>query len=110
MLTFEDLSLLHQHLDALGNLLQSRAWATNPQNMQGPELSVKVLGVTWLGKTCLISGAVIDKIQFSVLRTVKLLQSFLGPLMVLTGFYSTFSSMFVSTILTSKEGVLLVLG
>lgn len=43
-----------------------------------PGLSVKFLGVVWLGKTKVVPAAVIDKIQaFPIFNTLKQLQTFL---------------------------------
>ena len=55
--------------------------------VQGPGLSVRFLGVVWLGKTKVIPEAVIDKVQaFSTPTTVALLQEFWG----LLGYWSIF--------------------
>ena len=42
--------------------LQEKGWAVNSIKVQGPGLSVKFLGIVWLGKTKLIPEVVIDKI------------------------------------------------
>ena len=58
--------------------LKSCGWAVNEAKLQGPGLSVKFLGVLWLGKTKVIPNAVIDKIQaYPTPTTVKQLQTFL---------------------------------
>ena len=49
--------------------------------MQGPDLSVKFLGLVWSGKTKALPSEVIDKVQvFPVPTTPKQLQEFLGIL------------------------------
>ena len=51
----------------------------NSTKVQGPSLSVKFLGVVWLGKIKVIPEAVIEKVQaFSTPTTVAVLQEFLG--------------------------------
>ena len=61
--------------------LKSRSRAVSKTRLQGPGLSVKLLGVVWSGKTKVIPDAVIDKIQVYLTPiTVKQLQTFLGLL------------------------------
>lgn len=36
-----------------------------PIDHSGPDSAVKFLGIIWLGKTCIVSEAVIDKISLS---------------------------------------------
>ena len=43
--------------------LQKKGWTANSTKVQGPCLSVKFLGVVWLGETKVIPEAVIDKVQ-----------------------------------------------
>ena len=57
--------------------LQEKGWAVNSTKVQAPSLSVKFLGVTWLGKTKVIPEAVQ---AFPTPTTVALLQEFLGLL------------------------------
>ena len=44
--------------------LQGKGWAVNSPKVQGPGLSVKFLGVIWLGKTKVILEAVINSRPF----------------------------------------------
>ena len=56
-------------------------WAVNSTKVQGPGLSVKFLGVVWLGKTKVVPKAVTDKVQaFPSPTTMAVLQEFLGLL------------------------------
>lgn len=53
----------------------------NEEKVQGPGLSVKFLGVIWLGTTKVIPEAIIDKIQaFPWPTMVSQLQTYLGLL------------------------------
>ena len=61
----------------------------NSTKVQGPGLSVKLLGVVWLGETKAIPEAVIAKVlAFPTPTTIALLQEFLG----LLGYWREFIS------------------
>lgn len=78
MLTSTFLSAVENLVGSLPSYLQEEGWAISPQKVQGPELSVKCLGVSWSGKTQVLPNAVIDKIQiFPMPNTLKQLQEFL---------------------------------
>ena len=51
LLTSDSLEAVGRAAGALTSYLQERGWAIIPQNVQGPGLSVKFLGVVWSGKT-----------------------------------------------------------
>ena len=58
--------------------------AVNETKLKGPRLSVRFLGVIWLGKTKIIPDSVIDKMQaYPTPTIVKQLQTFWGLLGVL---------------------------
>ena len=81
MLMSDSLSDLEGAAPRLLQHLQEKGWAVNSTKVQGPGLSVKFLGVVWLGKTKVIPEAVIDKVQaFPTPTTVASLQEFLGLL------------------------------
>ena len=82
ILTSDSLTELEQHpAPRLLAHLQGRGWVVNSNKIQGPGLSVKFLGVVWLGKTKGMCITVIDKIQpFPTLQKLKQLQELLGLL------------------------------
>ena len=77
MLMSDSLSDLEGAAPRLLQHLQEKRWAVNSTRDQGPGLSVKFLGVVWSGKTKVIPGAVIHKVQVFLLpTTVASLQVF----------------------------------
>ena len=81
LLTSNSLAELEKAVTQVLSHLKSYGWAVNKTKLQGPELSVRFLGVVWLGKPKVIPDVVIDKIQaYLTPPTVKQLQIFLGPL------------------------------
>lgn len=63
MLTCEDLPLLQDTLQFLLEHLWRRVWTTNSQKIQGPGTTIKLWEVFWLGESCVVPEAVIDKGQ-----------------------------------------------
>ena len=110
-LTSNSLEAVGQAADSLTAYLQQRGWAINPQKVQGPGLSVKFLGVVWSGKTKVLPGAVIDKVQaFPVPTTSKQLQEFLGILGYWCSFYTSPGAAAKATVQTHKKGAAMGLG
>ena len=63
MLTSDSLAGLEGAVPRLLQYLQEKGWAVTSHKIPGPSLSVRFLGVVWLGKTKVIPEAVIDKVQ-----------------------------------------------
>ena len=63
MLTSDSLSDLKGGVAGLLQHLQEKGWTVNCIKDQGLDLSVKFLGVVWLGKTKVVPEAVTDKVQ-----------------------------------------------
>ena len=81
MLMSDSLADLEGAFPRLLQHLQEKGWAVNSTKVQGPGLSVKLLGVICLGETEVIPEAVIDKVRaFPTPTTVTVLQEFLGLL------------------------------
>ena len=81
MLISDSLETLGKAIDSLTTHLQEKGWAINPQKVQGPGLSVKLLGVVPLGKTKVLPSEITGKIQvFQVPTVQRQLQEFLGIL------------------------------
>ena len=79
MLTSNSLSDLEGAVPRLLQRQWEKRWAVNSTKVQGPGLSVKFLGVVWLGKTKVVPDAVIDKVQaFPTPTTVAVLEEILG--------------------------------
>lgn len=47
MLMSDSLGTLGKAVESLTTHLQEKGWGVNPQNVQGPGLSVKFLGLVW---------------------------------------------------------------
>ena len=81
ILMSDSLEALGMAVDSLTTHLQEKGWAVNPQKVQGPGLSVKLLGVDPLGKTKVLPSEITGKIQvFQVPTVQRQLQEFLGIL------------------------------
>lgn len=76
MLISNDLVVLQEDIEGLYSHLQAQGWAINPQKIQGPGPAIKFLRVTWLDKTHLIPGVVVDKIPCA--KDVKINAGFSG--------------------------------
>lgn len=59
--------------------LQERGWVVTLQKIQDPVIAIKFLEVIWVGKTHIVSEAVIDRVQVNpTLKNVKDVQVFMG--------------------------------
>ena len=66
MLTSDSLAGLEGAVPRLLQYLQEKGWAVTSHKIPGPSLSVRFLGVVWLGKTKVIPERVIDKSRLSL--------------------------------------------
>lgn len=58
--------------------LHERRWVVTLQKIQDPVIAIKFLEVIWVGKTHVVSEAIIDRVQvYPTLKNVKDVQVFM---------------------------------
>lgn len=97
MLTLENFNVLQENLTALCAFFMATRVTNQPLEDPGPK--VKFLGVVWLGKTHLIWGILLDKVQqFPTLKNSKRNPNICGILGLLESIHLTFSPAFETII------------